>query len=71
MKTCCQYHFDNADFNTSILDGLNTFHSLGSIKCVAPATVLPKSDENKRLKSSPFVEVGNLGVSELQSSEKM
>lgn len=72
MKTFRQYVFDNADFNISALDGLNTFHSLGGIKCVAPAKVLPKLDEIKRLKSSPpIVEVGKLGVLELQSCEKI
>lgn len=33
-----QYVFDNADINVCTLDGLNTFHSLGGIKCVTPST---------------------------------
>lgn len=31
-----QFVFDNADINVCTLDGLNTFHALGGIKCVLP-----------------------------------
>ena len=32
-----QFVYDNADYNISTLDGHNTFHSMGGIKCVTPA----------------------------------
>ena len=32
-----QFIFDNADFNVHTLDGHNTFHSMGGIKCITPA----------------------------------
>lgn len=31
-----QFVFDNADINVCTLDGLNTFHALGGIKCITP-----------------------------------
>lgn len=31
-----QFVFDNADINVRTLDGLNTFHALGGIKCITP-----------------------------------
>ncbi|KAE8743484.1 hypothetical protein FOCC_FOCC010907 [Frankliniella occidentalis] len=33
-----QFVFDNADFDISTIDGLNTFHVMGGIKCITPAT---------------------------------
>ena len=68
--TFCQYVFDNADFNVSTTDGWNTFHSMGGIKCITPASALPPSEEVQRLKSAPSAtEVGHLGVMELQTFE--
>lgn len=70
--TFCQYIFDNADFNVATLDGLNTFHSMGGIKCITPAQALPPAEKIKRLKIAPSaVEVGKLGVLELQAFEKV
>lgn len=31
-----QFVFDNADINVCTLDGQNTFHALGGIKCITP-----------------------------------
>ena len=68
--TFCQYIFDNADFNVSTLDGWNTFHSMGGIKCVIPTHALLPSMKVERLKSAPSQEeVGQLGVLELQAFE--
>ena len=39
-----QYAFDNADFNTNTLDGHNTFHTMGGIRCVTPV----KNTESNR-----------------------
>lgn len=37
-----QFIYDNADFNTKTLDGLNTFHAMGGIQCVtAGAAFIP------------------------------
>ena len=33
-----QYVFDNADVNVRTLDGLNTFHAMGGIQCIAPVS---------------------------------
>ena len=66
--TFSQYIFDNADFIVATLDGLNTFHSMGGIKCITPAQALPPAENIKRLKTAPSaVEVGKLGVLVLQA----
>lgn len=36
----CQFICDNADFNVSTIDGLNTFYSMGAIKCVTPSSAI-------------------------------
>ena len=73
IGTFSQYIFDNADFNVALnlamwhLDGLNTFHSMGGIKCITPAQALPPAEKIKRLKTAPSaIEVGKLGVLELR-----
>lgn len=35
-----QFFFVNVDFNVSILDGFNTFHSVGGVSCETSATAL-------------------------------
>ena len=47
-----QYVFDNADFNTRTIDGHNTFHCMGGIKCVTPRasrpiSIIPRAASNK------------------------
>lgn len=70
IGTFSKYIFDNIDVAT--LDGLNTFHSIGGIKCITPAWVLPSVEKIKRLKTPPSaVEVGKLGVLELQEFENL
>ena len=35
-----QFVYDNADYNVATIDGHNTFHSMGGIKCVTPADLI-------------------------------
>ncbi|GBM94255.1 hypothetical protein AVEN_254154-1 [Araneus ventricosus] len=51
-----QYIFDNVEFNVATHDGLNNFHSMGGIKCIAPSCALTPADSIKRLKSVPTAE---------------
>ncbi|CAK1580968.1 unnamed protein product [Parnassius mnemosyne] len=70
IGTFIQFVFDNADFNVSTLDGRNTFHSMGGIKCITPANTLHASTNVKRLNSAPpQEEVGQLGVLEVHTLE--
>ncbi|GBO13776.1 hypothetical protein AVEN_34890-1 [Araneus ventricosus] len=70
--TFCQYILDNADFNVATLDGLNTFYSMGGIKCITPSCYFPPALSIKRLKSVPTAEeVGKLGVLELLTFENV
>jgi len=49
-----QYPFDNADFNTRALDGYKTFHCMGGIRCVTPATAISlNTSVVKRLRKIP------------------
>lgn len=70
-ETFCQYIFDNADFNVCTLDGWNTFHSMGGIKCVTPTPAFHTCAKIERLKSTPppQEDVAQLGVLELQPFE--
>lgn len=34
-----QFIFDNADFNTKTIDGLNTFHAMGGLQCNTPKDI--------------------------------
>lgn len=43
-----QFVFDNADVNVCTLDGLDTFHALGGIKCIAPATAVKLCEKIQR-----------------------
>ncbi|CAG4984765.1 unnamed protein product [Parnassius apollo] len=70
IGTFIQFVFDNADFNVSTLDGRNTFHSMGGIKCITPTNTLHASTNVKRLNSAPpQEEVGQMGVLEVQIFE--
>ncbi|GBM97851.1 hypothetical protein AVEN_148149-1 [Araneus ventricosus] len=52
------------------MDGLNTFHSMGDIKCITPSCALPPAGSIKKLKSVPTAEeAGKSGVLELLASE--
>lgn len=48
-----QFVFDNADFNVCTLDGMNTFHSMGGIKCITPASSTDKGSEIPKLSKMP------------------
>lgn len=57
-----QYIFDNADHNMITLDGKDTFHALGGIRCLTPYKNLVPSLPIKRLKACPTAEItGNIG----------
>ena len=47
-----QFAFDNGDFNTNTLDGHNTFHTMGGMKCVTLATNIEKRTPVPRIKES-------------------
>lgn len=65
-----QFIFDNADFNTQTLDGYNTFHVMGGMYAVSPATAVPADDIIPRLKERPSTAtVGSFGEVMLQHFE--
>lgn len=51
-----QFVFDNADHNINAIDGKDTFHSLGGIKCITPSHALIPSEPLKRLNTVPKAE---------------
>lgn len=61
-----QFVFDNADFNTATLTGAGTFHNLGGISIVSPATSIQPRKPLPRLKTIPSeedtTEVGDIKV---------
>ena len=57
-----QFILDNADFNVNTLDGHNTFHSMGGIKCVTPAVVSKSNSPVPRHMNPPKASViGSFG----------
>ena len=50
-----QFVFDNADFNIRTLDGYGTFHSMGGVMCVTPASGV-KLPSDERIKTCPPAE---------------
>ena len=48
-----QFAFDNADHNVITLDGHNTFHSMGGIRCVTPRPETDSSVAIKRIQKDP------------------
>lgn len=68
-----QFVFDNADFNVRTLDGFNTFHSMGGIKCVPSGSTTGIEHEKpipRLTKVPPPKTVGELGVIPLQTYQK-
>ena len=62
-----QFVFDNADFNTNTLDGLNTFHAVGGIHCVTPKTAIAPDQIIPRLARMPSAKViGKYGSMPMQ-----
>lgn len=64
----CQFICDNADFNVSIIDGLNTFHSMGAIKCVIPSSAIIPGQTIEKITKIPTA-ASKRGVTELKSFE--
>ena len=56
-----QYVFDNADFNSRTLDGLGTFHSMGGIQCITPASAVTCNQRLQRLQK--ITSAQNIGAS--------
>lgn len=56
-----QFVYDNADFNTATLDGHNTFHTMGGIKCVTPADGVQESAPIPRNESINTEALANKG----------
>ena len=49
-KSFCQFAFDNAHFNAATVDGLNTMHVIGDIRCVIPAISVSPRERYQKLK---------------------
>lgn len=63
-----QFVFDNIDFNVCTIDGLNTFHAMGGIRCITPSSSIEKGSEMPRLKESTSTkDMGSLGIVPLQT----
>ena len=66
-----QLIFDNADHNTNTIDGRNTFHSMGGIMCVTPASSVQSSQNIVRLKKIPNADsLGKFGFLPIKPLEK-
>lgn len=48
-----QFVFDNADHNVNTIDGLHTFHAMGGIECVTPASAVSCDFKVPKLKAIP------------------
>ncbi|KAK3918980.1 2,3-bisphosphoglycerate-independent phosphoglycerate mutase 1 [Frankliniella fusca] len=57
-----QFVFDNADFNISTIDGLNTFHVMGGIKCISPARTVSLEFDVPRCSGSQTVDAALHGA---------
>ncbi|KAJ8878927.1 hypothetical protein PR048_019530 [Dryococelus australis] len=67
-----QFVFDNADFNVCTINGLNTFHAMGGIRCTAPESSVIRRTEIPRLTKIPSSKSsGELGVLPLDVLGKM
>ena len=51
-----QFVFDNADFNIRTIDGYDTFHPMGRVMCVTPASGVKLQSEIDRLRKCPPAE---------------
>lgn len=50
-----QFVYDNADHNTNTIDGKGTFHAMGGIKIITPASAVVPSGTINRLKKKPTI----------------
>lgn len=58
-----QFVFDNADFDVCTTDGLKTFHSMGGIRCITPASSEEEEARIPRCKKMPqSSETGKVGI---------
>lgn len=58
-----QFVFDNADHNVNTLDGHSTFHAMGGIQCITPATAIKVSDNVQRPANTPSSAlIGSFGL---------
>lgn len=65
-----QFVFDNADHNTCTIDGKNTFHAMGGITVVTPASSVTSKKSISRLKQIPSSEeIGETGFVKLKHFE--
>lgn len=70
QRPFCQFVFDNADFNVSTVDGMNTFHAMGGIKCITPGSMVANETEiTKVIKIPSAEEIAKLGYIPLQVFE--
>ncbi|GBM42127.1 hypothetical protein AVEN_99051-1 [Araneus ventricosus] len=53
-----QFVFDNADYNTRTVDGYGTFHVMGVVQCVTPASSVQTSSCIPRQKIIPTANIG-------------
>lgn len=65
-----QYVFDNADFNANTLDGLNTIHVIGGIKCITPKdAIMPQPIMSKKTTLPTTKEVAEYGQIQMKPFE--
>ncbi|GBP49291.1 hypothetical protein EVAR_102234_1 [Eumeta japonica] len=65
-----QFIYDNADHNTCTIDGKNTFHAMGGIMVVTPASSVTSKKTISRLKQIPSSEeIGEIGFVNLKRFE--
>ncbi|KAG8171061.1 hypothetical protein JTE90_000788 [Oedothorax gibbosus] len=64
-----QFVFDNVGFNACTIDGVNSFHAMGGIKCITPATSVERAVSGfPRLTTmSMSLENGKLGIIPLET----
>lgn len=69
--TFSQFVFDNADVNVETIDGSNTFHAMGGIQCITPATSNSSGGAISRVGVVPKASaVGKFGAIPLVTFEK-
>ncbi|PHT96242.1 hypothetical protein BC332_34832 [Capsicum chinense] len=66
-----QFIFDNADFNTQTIDGLQTFHAMGGVQCITPRKAIPPDQIIERINKIPLAkELAERGVTRVEIFEK-
>lgn len=63
-----QFVFNNADQNVNTIDGLHTFHAMGGIECVTPASAVACEVRIPKLKAIPSRDIiGSFGTLPLET----